>query len=460
MGTDNSQIDFQLLLSRAESAKESGDLELAAAILTEAALIDTENWDVYNELYDVAYALIGTNSAAALIVINFLQTNYADFDHLGLEYFDSPLYQRGVDLINSGDLKRGEELIRAGIKFYPQSEFFKYMLGYFLLRQERYAEGIDFLEQAIELDDYQDENDFFENIEAIAWAKFKLGRKKEALQDLLFYFTRFFDDRAPKIYLRFVRLLDDKSAIDALEKMFEKLLDMENDGFPIANKDIIMREFWREYARRYQRRGKKEEAYTFLTIAAKKKQENADVLLDIGKLFLEMDSPDKALELADQAANIAPEDARHNALRAKALVAQKDFLSGLQAAEIGLAHADKRPITMVREKKSDYLIPPDLDEIKAIQKESDARAELLLSKVDALTGLERYDEALVTLGKAQKEYPKEIIFYRYAAALLLKTGKPKEALMQLQAARKVGVKLDKPSRDLQKKIKEALENHK
>jgi len=463
METESNQTDLQQLISRAKSAKESGDLELAAAILSEANLIEIENWDVYNELYDVAKALIDTNSAAALIVINFILAKYADFEGIGLEYLDYPLFNRGVDLINSGDLKRGEELIRAGIKFYPESEFFKYMLGYLLLRQERYDEGIYFIEQAIELGYYQDENDFFENIEAIAWAKFKLGHIEEALQDLLYHFDRLLDARILDIYLRFIRLLDDKAAIDAFGKMQKKIEYWELEEYPqyrIENQDALMHDFYLERGKRYQRMGKKEAAAFYFSLASDycKVKENIEAILGLGNALIDIDSPDEALELAEQAANVAPKDLRHHALRAKALVSKKDFQSGLQAAENGLALAEEQPETVIRENGQDYLVNPILDEIEAAQEGRDARAELLLSKVDALTGLVRFEDALDTLRKAQGEYPKEIIFYRYAAALLFKTGKPRDAQSQFLLARKAGVKLDKPSRELQKKIKDALVN--
>ena len=107
---------------------------------------------------------------------------------------------------------------------------------------------------------------------------------------------------------------------------------------------------------------------------------------------------------------------------------------------------------------TDKFTAPSLKEGEGEQKreENDPRPELFLAKADALTGLERYEDALQTLNQAMHQFSTKIIFYRYAAALLLKMGKPEEALAQFDSARKAKVKLDAPSRMLVKKIKAVL----
>jgi len=453
--TDNTQTEeLQRLLERAEAAKKSGDLELAAAILSEAALIVSDNWDIANELFDIAKDLLNTNSAAALMTIHFIRANYGDYDISYLENLDKPLFNRGWDLVESGELARGEELLRTAVKFYPQSPEWKCTLGYLLLNQQRYKEGISFLEQANELEDYNDDDDLLDNLEAIAWAEFKQDNKDQALQLLLDNYTYLYDDRVPQIYLRFVRLLDDKTAVGALEEMLDKL---EEIGL-IEEQPSIRSSAWLELARRYLSMGDKENELADFIASSEKFGKDVTALLGLGRVFLEIDSSDKALVLADRAIKLAPEDPRPLALRAQALLAQHDFATALQAAEDGLKLATAEPTREVKEKTIHYLTPPTISDMESeiVQTESDAHPVLVLCKVDALTGLERFGEALDTLGYARRLYPEEIIYYRYAAALLLKIGEPQEALIQLRLANKAKVKLDPASKDLQRKIKAAL----
>lgn len=446
--------EVQQLMKRAEAAKKSGDLELAAAILSEASLIETDNWDIANELFAVVKDLVNTNGAAALITINFMRANYASYDDTSLENLDQPLYQRGLDLVESGELARGEELLRSAIKLYPQSPEWKCALGYFLLNQQRYKEGISFLEQANELNDYNDDDDLLDNLEAMAWAEFKQDNKDQALQLLLDYFTYFYDDRVPQIYLRFVRLLDNKTAVAALDEMLERMAEIEL----IEEQPSLRSSAWLELARRYQSMGDKENELADFIVSSEKFGKDVTALLGLGRVFLETDSSDKAIVLADRATKLAPDDPRPLALRAQALLAQRDFATALQAVEDGLKLVTTDPTGGVKEKPLHYFTPPTISDIESeiAQDESDPRPVLVLCKVDALTGLERFDEALETLGYARDLYPAEIIYYRYAATLLLKIGKPQEALTKLQLARKARVKLDPASKDLQRKIKSAL----
>jgi tetratricopeptide (TPR) repeat protein len=140
----------------------------------------------------------------------------------------------------------------------------------------------------------------------------------------------------------------------------------------------------------------------------------------------------------------------------------KDYPAALQAAEDGLSLALETLPKTIQEEPGGYLseefTAPSLEPIEQAQreKEGDPRPELFLAKADALTGLERYEDALQTLNQAMHQFSTKIIFYRYAAALLLKMGKPEEALAQFDSARKAKVKLDAPSRMLVKKIKAVL----
>ncbi len=451
---DNAQIDdVQHLLNRAQSAKDTGDLELTAAILTDAALIETENWDIAKELLDVAKALVSTNSAAVLITINFMLANYASFDHEPLYYLDYPLFNRGWDLIMAGEMARGEELLRAGLRFNPDDPWFLRSMGYYLLNQHRYDEGISFLEKYNELYEYEDE--VLESIEAITWAYCKLDQKDYALQYLLENLI-FFSDGVANIYLRLVNILDDNKAIEAISNLLFKVLEDEE----LENRSAILSAVFLESAKLFQKIREPEKAIDLYALVHNDDKLKPEVLVGFGHALLEAGFPDKAMEIADQAAEITPENQSILALRAQALIALRNYQSALQTADDGLMITPRGASTNIREETQDYFTRPTLGQIEPIRylRERDARMELILSKIDALTGLNQYDEAIDLLQIAQEEYSQEIIFYRYAAAIYQKTGHPERALGQFKKARRRGLTLDKPSLELQKRIKTTIAN--
>jgi len=459
-GSEEIQVDaiVRSLVRRAEAAEKAGDNNHAVALLIEAALTDPGKMGIGSSLFGIAQAYSDQhNYKAALSVYNLIR---ALFEHEDVAEYDIVLFNSGVALVELGDLEQGEVLLREAVENDPEASWRLRPFGYFLLNQQEYEEGIAFLKAANEIDYFEYNQENLESLEAIAWAEFKQGRKEEALQFLLENVANFLDYRVLDIYLRLVRLMDDQAAVDAIKQMEEKLSEYEAEELPIGDPEPVLIDAWLELATRYQKLGKKDKALNYFLEAWNNK--SLASLIGRGKAFLEFGEVDLTLKYADQAAALAPENPLPQTLRARAYLAKEDYPAALQAADDGLSLALKSLPKTIQEEPGQYLFEeftaPSLKLMEQTQRESegDPRPELFLAKVDALTGLERYEEALQTLNQAMLQFPTKIIFFRYAAALLLKMGKPEEARAQFDAARKAKAKLDAPSKKLIKKIKAAL----
>ena len=150
------------------------------------------------------------------------------------------------------------------------------------------------------------------------------------------------------------------------------------------------------------------------------------MLFFAGKAMAELGLVDQAQEIENKIAALAPEDARKYALQAKIHLAKREYPAALKYYEQGIYVAvdfiNKKRKEEVRENDSEFIPAPSLQELEEANDrgERDHLPELLLAKVDALSGMDRYEEALKTINKSMSYYPLEPIFFNYKAALLLK----------------------------------------
>ncbi|HJW91162.1 MAG TPA: hypothetical protein VJ436_11025 [Anaerolineales bacterium] len=438
MANDSGKVQpddlLQRLLQQAETAE---DYNMAAAFLSEAAMVDPENEKVANELYSLAQDLFFEQKySSALPLFNLLR---ALWDEDNLDSYGYVLFYAGLSLINLNEFERGEALLREGLEFDPENPNFLQTMGYYFLNRGVYEEGIQYLKKL--LDDFSGEQqEFLEILEAILWARYKQNRKKQGLHFLLDYFDNYGDDEAVKLYLRFVRLLKGQTGVDALEHLLSKIEELEAEELIDISTQVYY-EIHIELSWRYYQIAEE----LFGTAESQSEREEVQ---ELGNSILNL-----LLKETDRATKLSPENPVPYLMRARALLIRREFEAALQAAESGLSLAGTNNQATVSErinlKSLDLLSAPSLSE-------NDPSPGLLLAKVDALTGLERLGEALNTLEQTQALFPSEVIYYRYAAALLWKMGKPQEALAQFKLAHNASVKFDKPTRSLEKKIKAGL----
>lgn len=404
-------------VQRAEIADQERKYLKAAALLSEALLIEPEHEAGQELLFALARELYFQEEyEQALLIFNLLRQIWSKEGFVNIDY---TLYYSGLALMALGEVERGENVLCEAFNMGEDNPEFLRTLGYYLLDTDRYEKGIELLLDAIPID-YEDIDT---TLEAITWAYFKNEKPMEALEFLQDIFQDYIYDGSPQVYFRYLNLLDEETIFNALGWLLKKLKSLLDTD--LYDEEIIQQIL--DELNRHQRS---------LGIKIDLMTENFGTAKDSARMWIEE----------------TPNDQNAHVLYTRVLLARKEYEAVIEAANSGLAVILQEPVQeRVSERDLSKIPIPDLSEF-----EPDPIASLLLVKVDALTGLERYQEALETVEQAHKRFPGELIFYRYAASLLLKTDQPKKAWSQIEAARKAKLEFDDPTQSLVTRIKSAL----
>jgi tetratricopeptide (TPR) repeat protein len=467
MEQKNEEEMTQYFINQAKASESAGDLVRAAALLTQAAILDSdsENFDLYEYIYNIAENLYYYNNyVLSLTLFNFLRTHYDE--HVIL--IDNILFYIGLSLIKLGEVDQGEASLRAGIEIFDDDGHKKRTYGYFLLSQEKIKEAIDIFTEV--LDDIDEEAE--EIFEAISWTFLKQHRHEDALHYLLDTLDTFHGTSAAKVYFRLLTLLEEQPAIIAVAKiigrvigLMKKMLDSIDEEYIYAGDEYFSYQDVLQEALVYlaRRSGKKEEALSLLDSTWKENPDSSSILIGLARGYIEFEQATKALEITERARSLDPENPEVLIVSAKAELALGNYKEAYEKAQEAwdkISNKNNKYIYSTPMKK-EFFDPPKFDELdKKVQNRNlDLQADIYLTLVDALSGMGKYEQALDTLHKARTAYPKELIFYRYIATLLYKIGNTKEALKHLSTARKQKIKLDKPTLDLERKIKKEIVNN-
>lgn len=443
------------LLKQGKNALEDENRSLALTYFCEALLLDPDiDIDIFDiQMYARELASHGEFMQTAPIAL-FLQAYHG----WGEPIVDSVLtanvfFWHGKQLIDSGEDELGAQLWVKAAETDPGDYEWMESGAQILVAEGLYEEAAKILEIALE-ETYFDEES---GIELLAWAQHKSGRTAEALETLLAWLYNYSSDRLPRLYLYLVRSLDDEAVLDAIQKLDEKLRELLDEELIFANvQEFLFDAWWILINRSLQKASN--EAIAYISRAVEKVEMSSWAkVFAYGWLFLNLGDFDKAVELSNETMEIVPNHPLPFLMKAKAFLAKKEFKQALESAESGLA---------MIEQQNAYAVEPDdvLQNLRGQPHEKttihwrtqDPHPELLLAKIDALTGLQRYDEALNVLGSALQSHPKILIFYRYAATLNYKLGNTELAYAYLQKARKEKLKFDKPTRELNQKVKKLL----
>ena len=456
-------IEMQLnqLIKRVDTAIIEERFSLAAALLSDAIVLDPNNPTTSKKLFAVAENLFSQQHyEQALVLYNILRLVVTDEM---LDEYPEIIFNPGLALIELGELERGEALIREAIKLDEVNEYFFNTFGYYLLNKGEYDEGIECLLESNYIDTWPEQ--LLSSLEAIAWAYTKQSRDEEAVKVLLEQFEFWLDEKILDLCLRYVRLLDDETAILAIDKFNQSLVKLEEDGRWIDEDNRYLLTSILDQAERYQRIGKPNEALSRFLVIAKEHLDDPRILRGLGKGSLAIGLQENAVQFYQAAVRLEPENPLNYAQLAEALIVQKDYSGALETLGMGLNTAFPNQSKVVRDGEKVYGLPsmtvPNLSELETKNQpaEPDPKAALLLAKADAMSGLERFEDALQTVEQAQKLFPHELIFYRYTAALLLKLDKPRQAQKQLASAREAGIEFDDPTKKLERKILGVLKNN-
>lgn len=445
---------LQALKRKADEAFKTGNTERAAALLFTAVYNDSGDFDALSRLYGIAQNYFYQEQFDRALAI-FMPLNIMELDFFAER--DYATFLAGMSLVHLGVKEHGEMLMEKGIEDDDSNPWFTQAFGFYLLSENRLEEGIRYLKVNVEINSGRE--DVEPIIEAIAWAEFKRGHPKEALEYILDNLWLLSARSREKLFKRFLPLVDDNTAFEALLRIVREIRDEWDEDSDLFT--TLLPIVARRLGKQPQQVGQKDLESAF-EIIAELSSHKFEGNLAAGKAYLELGNVDAALELAQQAAVLEPDNVLVYALLAQVQLVQDAFGEALHAADTGLSFFTKvGPKNAGEEqpqRRSDPFAPPNTEDLGAGQQEAQltARAELLLAKADALVNLEKLDDALETVKEAQRLHPNEIIFYNYAATLLLRMDQPKAAAEQIAAARKQGLKLDPLAQKLNRKIKAAL----
>ena len=448
----------QALKRKADEAYQSGNIDRAVALLFTSLYQDLDDFEVMSQLFNIAKDYFDHDQFDKALAI-FMPMNI-----LELEIFterDYSTFLAGMALVRLAEKELGESLMKKGMEDDETNPGFGISFGFYLLNENRLEEGIQVLKEFMDEIGGDDVSETVAIYESIAWAEFKLGHQKDALEYILDRSWDLTEDNFKRLFARFLRIADDKIVIDITQKILkevsEQISTSQYSNIFSAESIALL-----EYGKRLQRLIGTEVPVAFIDIITKIQPENIEVKLALGKVQRELGAAEAALQLAQEALAIAPEDARAYALLSQVRLDQKDYQDALNAAEKGLSLIKNEEAQKTGDAQAQNRIDPfnkpDTEHLTAseIDPQAAALAELLLAKADALTNLEQFDAALQTVKEAQRLHPKQITFYNYAATLLLNQGELRAAQGEIAAARKAGLKLDPLAKKLARKIKAAL----
>ena len=146
------------------------------------------------------------------------------------------------------------------------------------------------------------------SLEAIAWAYTKQGRNEEAVNVLLDQFEFWLDEKILGLYLRYVGLLDDETAIQAIDKLQQSLVKLEEDGRWIDEDNSYLLTSILDQAERYQRIGQSKEALARFLNIAEEHLDDPRILRGLGKGSLEIGSQEYAVHFYQSAVRLEPEN--------------------------------------------------------------------------------------------------------------------------------------------------------
>ncbi len=182
---------------------------------------------------------------------------------------ESKNLSKGMDLLEKGNYKDAIDVLDEVVNSEETAEYY-YNIGYIKTLEEKYSEAIPAFQKATQLDAL-----FGKAFEALGRAYSALGEKGEAEKYM---------QKAADIYL-------EKNKIEDAESILNDILEISTDSVNIYNSLGVL----------YRRKGDFKAALKQYKKALKIHPEEIYILYNVGRLYIDMNEPDNAIEYFEKA---------------------------------------------------------------------------------------------------------------------------------------------------------------
>jgi pentatricopeptide repeat protein len=261
--------------------------EMTGIALLRLVRSDSQRKDIPFFLTDSAFTKekvvkAGLCGATGLIVTPYDKENLkAKLEVMGInktgEIFvaESKKLEKGMDLIDNGNYEEAIEVLDEMINSGETAEYY-YNIGYLKTAEGKYTEAIEAFKKATQLDHL-----FAKAYEGMGKAYQALGQSDLAQKYL---------QKAADIYM-------DKENVEEAETILNDILEISSDSVNVFNSLGVL----------YRKKGDFRNALKNYEKALKIHPEETYILYNIGRLFLDMKDPGKAMEYFERAVIIDPD---------------------------------------------------------------------------------------------------------------------------------------------------------
>jgi tetratricopeptide (TPR) repeat protein len=288
--------------------------------------------------------------------------------------------------------KEAEKSFRAALLIDNQSVEALQSLGLLLLSQNRLAEAFGILRQLVNINPGNQDV-----LDMLVPALVKDGRLEDADQILSDVWEK---TRHEEIAVRYARFLVSMDRVDQAHDFLLHALD------EIESPHLLV-----ELALTLVIDEKYAEAIPLLKRALEIRPDYDRAIRGLSHSYAQLNIPEKALEEAEHALAVSPRHYRNWQTKADALLLSERYDEAAEAAQTGIS-----------------LIDPEDSEAQPVL------GVLYIQKINALLHLQRIDEALAEISKAQERIPNDPRFFRYPIEILVKEGRLSEAIPIMKQA--------------------------